>query len=305
MPKVSVIIPTYNRACLLSDAINSVLSQTYQDFEIIIVDDFSIDDTKEVVEKFNDKRIRYIRHQKNKGASAAFNTGIKTSTGKYLTIVTDDNMLLPRALEKIVQKFEQNTDPNIGVVSGGIAYVNEKGKILKSEIFKEKRNIFDAILRDLQPLFPSFKREVFKKVGLYDENLSGREDWDINLKIAKHYKFDFVPEILLKARVHKGYHLSNKSRISLAEANLKVTQRYMDYLQKKPKLLSIKLRTAGNLFCQAGNLNKGRALFSESIKANPLNLLTYLYFFISFFGVSFYRKFSRLKDRLIVGVDFG
>jgi glycosyltransferase involved in cell wall biosynthesis len=305
MPKISVIIPTYNRAHLLPDAINSVLKQTYRDFEIIVVDDGSVDNTKEVVEKFSDKRIEYIKHDRNRGVSAAFNTGIKASQGEYITIVTDDNMLFPQALEKIIQKFRQVTDPNIGVISGGIAYINEEGKILKSEIFYKTNNIFEDILRDTKPFFPFFKKEIFENVGLFDESLSGREDWDMLLKIAKCYKFEFIPEILLKARVHKGYHLSSKSRISLAESNLKVTLRHLDYLQKNPKLLSTKLRTAGNLFCQAGDLNQGRSLLKESIKVNPLNLLTYLYFFISLFGVNFYRKFSRLKDRLIIGVDFG
>jgi len=305
MPKISIIIPTYNRAHLLPDAVNSVLNQTYQNFEIIIVDDCSTDNTKEVVGKFGDKRIKYIRHSKNKGVSAAFNTGIKNSTGEYLTIVTDDNMLFSQSLEKIVNKFKDVTDSDIGVILGGISYIDEKDNVLKSVLFKERGNIFDSILRDAKPFFPFFKKEIFKKVGLFDESLSGREDWDLFLRIAKYYQFDFIPELVVKARVHQGYHLSSKSRLPLAESNLKVTLRHMDYLQKKPQLLSMKLRTAGNLFCQAGDLRRGRALFLRSTKANPLNLLTYIYFFISIFGSRFYRKIFRLKDRVLTGIDFG
>jgi len=81
-PKVSVVIPTYNRAHLVGRAIRSVLNQTYQDFEIIVVDDGSTDNTKEVVKSFNDPRIRYIRHEKNRGGSAARNTGIRAARGK-------------------------------------------------------------------------------------------------------------------------------------------------------------------------------------------------------------------------------
>jgi len=90
-PTVSVIIPTYNRAHTIGRAIKSVLNQTYQDFEIIVVDDGSTDNTEEVVKSFRDKRIRYIQHKKNKGAAAARNTGIKSAKGKYIAFQDSDD----------------------------------------------------------------------------------------------------------------------------------------------------------------------------------------------------------------------
>ena len=95
---VSVIIPTYNRAHLVGRAIRSVLNQTYQDFEIIVVDDCSTDNTEEIVKGFNDHRIRYMRHDRNRGGSAARNTGIKASQGKYIAFLdSDDERLLKKA----------------------------------------------------------------------------------------------------------------------------------------------------------------------------------------------------------------
>jgi len=95
---VSVIIPTYNRAHLVGRAIRSVLNQTYQDFEIIVVDDCSTDNTEEIVKGFNDHRIRYMRHDRNRGGSAARNTGIKASQGKYIAFLdSDDEWLLKKA----------------------------------------------------------------------------------------------------------------------------------------------------------------------------------------------------------------
>src|SRR5262245_46961170 len=102
MPKVSVIIPTHNRADFLRDAIFSVLNQTFQDFEIIVVDDASTDNTSEVIGAFNDERIRYLRHDTNKGGSAARNTGILNSQCDYIAFLDDDDQWLPEKLAKQV-----------------------------------------------------------------------------------------------------------------------------------------------------------------------------------------------------------
>jgi len=99
-PTVSVIIPTYNRAHLLDRAIRSVLDQTYQDFELIVVDDGSSDPTAEVIATFADPRIYYLRHEKNRGAAAARNTGIEASQGDYVAFLDSDCEWLPKKLLK-------------------------------------------------------------------------------------------------------------------------------------------------------------------------------------------------------------
>ncbi len=98
-PTVSVVIPTYNRAHLVGRAIQSVLNQTYHDFEIIIVDDGSIDNTEDVVKSLNDPSIRYTRHDQNRGGSAARNTGIKMARGEYVAFQDSDDEYLPEKVE--------------------------------------------------------------------------------------------------------------------------------------------------------------------------------------------------------------
>ena len=107
-PKVSVIIPTYNRANLLARAIKSVLNQTFQDFELIVVDDGSTDNTRKVVEEFQkkDSRIKYIFQENSGGPAKPINTGIKNSKGEYITILEDDDEFLPQKLQKQVELFE-------------------------------------------------------------------------------------------------------------------------------------------------------------------------------------------------------
>src|SRR5258705_10332336 len=100
MPKVSVIIPTYNRAECLRSAITNVLNQTFQDFEIVVVDDSSQDHTREVVNSLDDKRIKYIRHERNKGVAAARNTGVSNAKGDYIAFLDDDDEWFPEKLKK-------------------------------------------------------------------------------------------------------------------------------------------------------------------------------------------------------------
>ncbi len=106
MPEVSVIIPAFNRSHLIGVAIGSVLGQTFDDFELIIVDDCSADDTEQKVKAYDDPRIIYHRNEKNMGAPAARNTGIRLSKGRYLAFLDSDNEWLPQKLEKQVKYFD-------------------------------------------------------------------------------------------------------------------------------------------------------------------------------------------------------
>ena len=109
MPKVSVIIPTYNRAAYVKEAIDSVLGQSYEDYEIIVVDDGSSDDTNAVVKGFGDSRIRYI-YQKNKGISGARNTGIRNARAQFVALLDSDDIWFPQILELEVPILDQNPD---------------------------------------------------------------------------------------------------------------------------------------------------------------------------------------------------
>jgi len=125
MPKISVISPTYNRAHLITRAVHSVLNQTYQDFEYIVVDDASTDNTEEVIKGFKDERIKYIKHEKNRGPSAARNTGIKAAKGEYIGFLDSDDEWLPEQAEKQVSKFLESPD-NVGVIYCGHVVISDE-----------------------------------------------------------------------------------------------------------------------------------------------------------------------------------
>src|SRR4030042_1588084 len=196
MPTVSVIIPTYNRAHLLNRAIKSILVQTFGDFEIIIVDDASTDNTERIVKSIDDKRILYIRHENNKGGSAARNTGIRQARGKYIAFLDSDDEWLPEKLEKQLKVFERSTN-SVGLVYTGIIKESKQ----RRSVHQSRENTAQAILAENYvgtTSTPLIKKECFLKTGLFDETLPSAQDWDMWIRIGQYYEFDFVTEQLVK-----------------------------------------------------------------------------------------------------------
>ncbi|MCI0616687.1 glycosyltransferase, partial [bacterium] len=182
IPIFSVVIPTYNRGHVLTRAIQSVLNQTFSDFELIIVDDGSTDKSLELVEQINDPRIFYIR-QENQGVSAARNAGVKVSKGKYITFLDSDDEALPEWLSLLVNSFNIE---RVGVVCVGVKVSNAK----ENKIAVWLPNNRDPIYDDQNCLFLSGTfavcRDVFEAVGGYAENLAYGENSELGLRIVSY-----------------------------------------------------------------------------------------------------------------------
>jgi len=236
-PLVSIIIPTYNREVLLKDAILSVLGQTYKNFELIIVDDCSKYDIKKIADSFKDNRIKYFRHEKNSGVSASCNTGIKKASGNYVFILNDDDLIVPSALEKFVDKFQESKIENLGGIYSWSWWVNSNGKTLRIIDSKAKGFILKKILR--KQIFTNLliKKEVLEKVGLYNESLRNNEDFDFYLRMAKEYQFDFVPEILVVIRKHDQGHLSSFLPKNITGAG-EISKKYSNNFSDKKKYIA-------------------------------------------------------------------
>jgi glycosyltransferase involved in cell wall biosynthesis len=208
-PKVSVIIPCYNYADYLKICLQSVLAQTFQDFEIIVVDDSSTDHTPEVVKDFSDPRLRYVRHEKNLGPAAAFNTGINLAQGKYITVIGADDVMMPDNIAVKVDILEHY--PDIGLVHSNAELIDESGRILGKAHSRrcfdrvQKRSSFNDLLLNGNFIVASsvfVPKRCYEKVGLYDPDLTHSEDWDMWLRIAYHYDFAYLDSCLIQYRVH-------------------------------------------------------------------------------------------------------
>jgi glycosyltransferase involved in cell wall biosynthesis len=202
---ISVIIPAYNCEQYIVEAVDSVLNQTVKDTEIIIVDDGSTDNTRDITARYGAK-IRYVRRE-NKGVSAARNTGIGLARGRLIAFLDADDIWLPGKLERQLRAFEEN--PSAGLVTCGLTVIDEKGtavREIKEEPAADKQNILEKmVIRGIVGTSPScvmVKRECFDKSGIFDETLCGAEDRDLWMRIARHYQVIILPECLIKYRVH-------------------------------------------------------------------------------------------------------
>ena len=215
-PLVSVIIPNYNHARYLGDAIRSVLDQTYKNFEVIVVDDGSTDSSREVAEQFGDA-IHYI-YQDNAGLSAARNTGIRASKGSLIGVLDADDMYEPMFLDTLVGALE--SDPAADGVYCGYQFVDQENKLLPQI---ENRpvpsdELFDALLDGnfFVPESIFLHRYVYDDVGLFDEALRACEDWDVWLRTAKKYRIIHSPQILTRHRVLAGSMSTDPLRMLIA-----------------------------------------------------------------------------------------
>lgn len=212
MPLITVIIPTFNRANIIERTIESVRQQTFRDWECLVVDDHSTDNTKELIEQFHiqDCRIKYIVNEDTKGANGARNTGIQHAKGIYISFLDSDDCWHQNMLEKQLEKYM--SDPSISCVYSKIqTVVNENEKYpwgifngLQGHIYKEVLD--QGYLTPTSTL--SVKRACFNKIGLLDTSFPASQDDDMCLRLAREYKIGYIPEILA------DYYNNSTNRIS-------------------------------------------------------------------------------------------
>ncbi len=206
MPKISVVIPAYNAMNYLPETLDNLLRQTYDDFEVIIVNDGSSDRIEQWFSQLQDRRIHLIS-QENKGLAEARNTGIFNAKGEYLAFLDADDLWEPTKLEKQLCVLEEN--PEVGLVYTWVEYINETGKstgrILKHQF---EGNVWEKLTECNLVECGSVamvRRSSFDDVGIFDPNLgSCVEDWDMWLRIAARFPFKVVKEVLVYYRQHSN-----------------------------------------------------------------------------------------------------
>jgi glycosyltransferase involved in cell wall biosynthesis len=207
-PEVSVILPTYNRAWILKEAIDSVLAQDFKDFELIVVDDGSTDDTGQILDSYDQDLM--VLHQSNRGVSAARNRGIDAAAGRLIAFLDSDDLWLPRKLTTQVNFFNSNPAAVINQteeiwIRNGIR-VNPRTRHHKfSGMIFEK----SLALCLVSPSAVMMKRSLFEEVGLFDEDLPACEDYDLWLRISWRYPVDLIETPLI---IKRGGHADQLSK---------------------------------------------------------------------------------------------
>jgi glycosyltransferase involved in cell wall biosynthesis len=208
-PLVSVVIPAHNAGVFINKTLNAVISQTYRNLEVLVVDDGSTDDTSRIVESFvkRDHRIILVQQQQS-GVAGARNVGIRRSSGEFIAPLDADDVWHPRNIEKQVLCLLDG-GPLVGLIYGWSVVIDEDGIFTGDFIASNiEGNVFQTLLaRNFlgNASASLIRRTCFNKVGLYDckffrGNAQGCEDWDMYLRIAQQYEFRVVPEFLVGYR---------------------------------------------------------------------------------------------------------
>lgn len=280
---VSVVIPTFNSSHYLQMAIQSVLNQTYQDFEIIVVDDGSTDDTQKVASSFG-RKVSYF-YQTNQGSPIARNVGLKLAKGKYLALLDSDDLFLPDRLERGVKVLDQM--PHIDLVHGEVKVIDSQGTVISEDtayfqkFYAKERKQGSSYLHVLNgnAMFPSsilFRRECLDQIGFFNPSFPPREDYDWYLRFALHHQIYLLeePAVVLYRRHRTNqclkFDLKATSHIYVAilQQQLSLISKYFSGFQYQRIRGSILAKLAE--YYWTANLKKEvRTSLFEAIRLNP------------------------------------
>jgi glycosyltransferase involved in cell wall biosynthesis len=311
MARVTVIIPTYDYARFLGECIQSVLDQTFQDFEIIVVDDGSSDNTREVVSSFKDTRIRYI-YQDHCGVSAAQNTALRVASGEYITGLSGDDVYLPQNLEAKIKLLDSR--PDIGLVCSDAYIFNDNTGAIIGRLWRDPKGFhpgFDPAKAAREPL-KSFiqwgffimlqaamtRRQVFDIVGYFDETIPTHEDWDLVLRIVRRFPIEIIDMPLVKLRRHSANLSINQEKMySGAMAVVNKLIRSSSFSKEELKLLKDSMIRQHFRFGRWALLNgreaAARKALIAGIRLAPWNINLYIYYLFSVLGT---RKVLALRN---------
>lgn len=271
MPKVSVVIPTYNRANYLRQTIDSVLAQTYTDYEIIVLDDGSTDNTKETAALYKDK-IKYF-YQENRGPTAGKNSGMQKARGEYIAFLDDDDLWLPEKLAKQVEVLENNRE--LAFACSGSYVINAKGEIIdewkkvtqNQETFS---NLYEANF--VFTLTVMVRRKCLAATGLFDESLYIVQDYDLWLRLAKRYPFAYIALPLAKYRKHDSNVTKNtpqRLKEHLRIVNKKEIAGGMSFLKRRIRTAKVYILFAIQYYSQENFFQAG-ICYLKAVGTYPL-----------------------------------
>lgn len=292
MVKISVIVTTFNRARLLEQAVTSVVCQTFRDFEILILDNNSTDETESIVRRFGDRRLNYIRHAPL-NISQARNLGLGKATGEFVAFLDDDDLWLPNKIESQLEVFERGPE-NLALVYGGLIRIDDAGNELSCHAPVLRGMILRDLLKQKDDFTgaasnPMLRKSTVVLLGGYNEQVTTGEDWELYLRLAEKYPIDFTSEPVVKIRCHPGPRLGDKLK-EAAELEIMIVEKYKHLFDEDPKLKSFYFQKIGGKFIRVNQSRLGRRYLREAIKTQPVNISVYIQYLFSFLGDGLYRR---------------
>lgn len=259
MPKLSVVLPVYNGSEFLAQSIESVLNQTFKDFELIIVDDCSTDDSGKIAQKYakSDARITYIKNETNLKLPGALNKGFACAHGAYLTWTSCDNAYLPDAFQRLLDILE--SEPDVALVYSSMEIIDADGKLIS---FVQAGDPKDLIFRNVVGASFMYRKTIADQAGEYDPNAFLCEDYEYWLRIGRMGELKEIPEVLYQYRTHGNSLSANRLR----------------------EIISKGIRVQKNYYPDFINTRKQAAMFYAHLRARDIyNPLRQFYLFIVLF----------------------
>ena len=268
---VSVIIPTYNRASVVTRAIKSVMAQDYEPIEVIVVDDASTDDTRRAVDGFRDARIRYIARSENRGAAAARNTGIKAARGAFIAFLDSDDEYLEGRLTAQARAFE-TLDPAVGLVFVNYREIGMNRTVrfppeVKSGYVQVGRS-FPASIFCNPPSAWMVRRSCFDAAGLFDDGLWTMEDLDMFARLVRKVPAYFLADILL----HKHVYTSQEGKVPdkyAEETGERILQKWLPEMRRDKRFLFKFYSMMAKDMARAGKRQKACRFLRQAYFLNP------------------------------------
>ncbi|MBN1230667.1 MAG: glycosyltransferase family 2 protein [Anaerolineales bacterium] len=294
MPRVSVVIPTYNRADLILETLDSVFRQSYRDYEIVVVDDGSTDDLKSVLQPYiQNGRIKYV-YQENAGLPAARNTGIRHSKGEWIAFLDSDDLFTPDKLKRQIEYLDAHPEA-VFLHSFFSKFDNQGNDLGVRDTSFYQGLIYPQMLLEWDVLMASpcvvARRDVFEEAGYFDETLHWAEDLDMWRRVSRIHPFHIIPEPLAKIRVHTSM---SSDKTHEAEA-------FMIYLEKafaedpslsddlkKKAVANMYINVANNLLGTGGReqIRIARRHCWQAIRREPTSWQAYTAFLLSLIPLS-------------------
>ena len=279
-PKISVVIPTYNRNEILKRAINSILSQTFQDWELIVVDDCSTDSTFEVVNSLslNDRRIRYHKLERNSGANAARNQGIKLAKAELISFLDSDDEMHHLNLQKQHEKF--SSSPELALCYTGVDYFSGETKV--SEVHQHMSGSLEKYLfANLKGLGSStsgfsIRKEVIEKTGGFDESMASQQDLDLLVRVARFHAIDFIEDSNTKMYLNSGNRISDNAQ-SVIKGEVQFLQKHELRIRELGLYHHVARKLARKYALYAKDLRKAYSMLFRSIRYRPTYFYAYIY----------------------------
>lgn len=302
-PKVSIITPTYNSSLFIKRTVESVRAQTFTDWEYLIVDDHSTDNTTELIGEFirQDPRIKLLQTSQNSGGPATpKNVGVERAVGQYIAFLDHDDEWLPEKLAEQLKIFDNSKDEKLGVISCFLNIRDNDGKLLYKHKKNYRGNIIERLANGNFIVTSScvvIKTEIFKEVGLFDIDFKTSDDWDMWLRISKAgYHFDYEPKYLINYISHGlNAHMENNNRNDQKEFILL-------YNKHKDLFLKYNIKAVGHYYFYIKEYAKARKYFIKNIFSKKSDckqkIKSLIFIIITFFPKSeilFRKIFSKIK----------